>query len=269
MFPVGDHNVTFSVSSLNSNKKTVCDPVMGDDDRLYCKPELPPAYTADIVPLASILTPNQFEAQLLTGLRIDTLQDAIQVCNALHARGPHTVVISSLHLPGKHEFVTVLASTTVEQQQEGVIRSTDTKEVERANSTTSSTKSTVYMLQVPRLHAYFTGTGDLFSALLLGYLYKHPHNLKLALENTIAALQTVLRDTAQHAAASNDVGNSSKSDEKTGSDWDSRSAAVCRARELRLIQNQDAFVQPDVQWTAVEVAPTPLQDVSDTGKQAL
>ena len=37
----------------------VCDPVLGDDGKLYVPRELVPVYLAEIVPLATLLTPNQ------------------------------------------------------------------------------------------------------------------------------------------------------------------------------------------------------------------
>lgn len=38
------------------------------------------------------MTPNQFEAEQLTGLTIASEEDALQACRLLHERGPHTVV---------------------------------------------------------------------------------------------------------------------------------------------------------------------------------
>ncbi|KAL9689730.1 hypothetical protein QQ045_010119 [Rhodiola kirilowii] len=49
---------------------TVCDPVMGDEGKLYVPPELVSVYREMVVPVASMLTPNQFEAEQLTGLRL-------------------------------------------------------------------------------------------------------------------------------------------------------------------------------------------------------
>lgn len=37
----------------------VCDPVMGDEGKLYVAPELVQAYKERIMPLASVLVPNQ------------------------------------------------------------------------------------------------------------------------------------------------------------------------------------------------------------------
>ena len=41
----------------------VCDPVMGDNGKMYVPAELLPLYREHIVPLADIITPNQFEAE--------------------------------------------------------------------------------------------------------------------------------------------------------------------------------------------------------------
>jgi pyridoxine kinase len=42
---------------------------MGDEGKLYVPEELVHVYREKVVPLASMLTPNQFEAEKLTGLR--------------------------------------------------------------------------------------------------------------------------------------------------------------------------------------------------------
>lgn len=41
----------------------VCDPVMGDNGEMYVPKELKEIYKKEIVPLADILTPNQFELE--------------------------------------------------------------------------------------------------------------------------------------------------------------------------------------------------------------
>jgi pyridoxine kinase len=68
---------------------------MGDHGKLYVKPELVPCYKEDIVRLASIMTPNQFEAEQLVGQCITTEEDALAACQTLHDRGPSTVVRAS------------------------------------------------------------------------------------------------------------------------------------------------------------------------------
>ncbi len=77
---------------------------MGDEGRLYVPPDMVPIYRETIVPLASMITPNQFEAEKLLGMTIATEQEAIQACQALHDKGPHTVV--SYRLCRAHEVLT-------------------------------------------------------------------------------------------------------------------------------------------------------------------
>jgi pyridoxine kinase len=77
----------------------VCDPVMGDAGRLYVGPELPPCYRDEIVGLASVMTPNQFEMEQLVGHKVVTEEDAVSACQTLHARGPSTVVSSMSQEP--------------------------------------------------------------------------------------------------------------------------------------------------------------------------
>ena len=71
--------------------------------------------------------------------------------------------------------------------------------------------------------------------MLLAWLHRHPRNLKSAVEKAVAGLQTVLCDTVEHSQGA--VGE--------------RNAKVCAARELRLVQNQDAFVAPNVVYEAI------------------
>ena len=76
----------------NTSFSVVCDPVMGDEGRLYLPPDMVPLFRDALLPLANVLTPNCFEAELLTGLTITDDASAVAACDALHERGPHTVV---------------------------------------------------------------------------------------------------------------------------------------------------------------------------------
>lgn len=78
--------------------------------------------------------------------------------------------------------------------------------------------------------------GDLFAALLLGWLQRRPGELKVALEAAVAGLQAVLRDTVEQC-----------SEAATTTD---RTATVCAARELRLVQNQAAILRPEHLYAA-------------------
>lgn len=88
----------------------VCDPVMGDDGEMYVPQELLPVFKNEIVPLADILTPNQFEAEILTGEKINSIEDALKVIKIFHDQGIKTIALSSTEL-GNSEFLLAIASS--------------------------------------------------------------------------------------------------------------------------------------------------------------
>lgn len=78
-----------------------CDPVMGDVGRgVFVRPELPALIAALAIPAADIVTPNQFELELLTGQSVETLEQALAAARVLRGRlrpgGPGIVVVTSL-----------------------------------------------------------------------------------------------------------------------------------------------------------------------------
>ena len=68
------------------------DSALGEGGRMYVSKGLLGVYRDLIVPLATVITPNQYEAELLSGRTIKTQQDAVEVCRDLRKRGPTTVV---------------------------------------------------------------------------------------------------------------------------------------------------------------------------------
>lgn len=70
----------------------LCDPVMGDDGKLYLPKEMVEAYRSEIVPLAQILVPNLSEVEFLLEREIHDLEMLDAACSELHAMGPSTVV---------------------------------------------------------------------------------------------------------------------------------------------------------------------------------
>ncbi|XP_044740537.1 pyridoxal kinase [Chrysoperla carnea] len=160
------------LKTINPNLIYVCDPVMGDNGEMYVPKELLPIYRDEIISLADILTPNQYEAELLTGIKIKSINDAWKAIDEFHVKGVKTVAISSTNL-GTDEYFLGLCSSVIYG------------------------KPTKVTIKIKKLPANFTGTGDVFAALFLAWMYKTENNLKVTLENTIATLQGVLRNTLQ------------------------------------------------------------------------
>ncbi len=64
------------IKRANPKAVFVCDPVLGDDGRIYVSEELADAMLNGLVPHADWLAPNAFELGVMTGRAIETLEDA-------------------------------------------------------------------------------------------------------------------------------------------------------------------------------------------------
>jgi pyridoxine kinase len=85
------------VRSLNPRALYCCDPVIGDVGRgIFVRPGIPEFMRDQAVPVADIITPNQFELEFLAGRTITTISDAVAAVDAIRARGPKTVMVTSL-----------------------------------------------------------------------------------------------------------------------------------------------------------------------------
>ncbi|KAJ0042953.1 hypothetical protein Pint_18643 [Pistacia integerrima] len=198
--------VVEKLRSVNPKVTYVCDPVMGDEGKLYVPPELVSVYREKVVPVASMLTPNQFEAEQLTGLRIVSEADGREACKILHAAGPPKVVITSINIDGN---LLLIGSHQKEKGQ----------------------SSEQFKILIPKIPAYFTGTGDLVTALLLGWSNKYPDNLDKAAELAVSTLQALLQRTVNDYLS-------------TG--FDPQTSSL----EIRLIQSQDDIRNPQVKFKA-------------------
>ena len=66
----------------------ILDPVLGDSDNLYVKPQIAESLQAELLPLADIITPNRFELGFLAGYVINDLDSAIDASQTLMAMHP-------------------------------------------------------------------------------------------------------------------------------------------------------------------------------------
>jgi pyridoxine kinase len=76
-----------------------CDPVLGDRDRgLFVQADIPPLVRDRLCRLADIITPNHIEFEWLCGAQATTTDQVIAQAQALLARGPSTIVVTSAEL---------------------------------------------------------------------------------------------------------------------------------------------------------------------------
>lgn len=154
------------------------DPVMGDDGKLYVSENVIPVYK-DILRRGGVtlITPNAFEAEILCDKRVvlnskDSIKQALEILH--NEYGVEHVVLSSCSLGDK--LVTV-----------------------------GSTKGkSPFCFEYEALDSYFTGTGDLFAALMVDEFKEcqgEEYPLKAGVANALGTVNSVLIKTMEHKIA--------------------------------------------------------------------
>ena len=150
----------------------VCDPVLGDYGEFYVPQNLVEVYKEKLLPIADVLTPNQFEVEQLTGIKVDSLKTAKTACTALHAMGPKLVFVTSCVFSADGDEEPQTISIVASKRLQGGV-------------------DEQWILEVPMIPGRYTGTGDLCAALLLAHTAKFPNDLANAMElvgNTMYAV---------------------------------------------------------------------------------
>lgn len=155
------------VKARNPDAVYCCDPVMGDVGRgFFVRPGIPELMRDTVVPAAQIVTPNQFELEFLTGSSTASLPEVLAAADALRARGPETVLITSVvHDEASPDTIDMVAVT----------------------------EAGAWTVTTPLLPQVFTGAGDITAAIFLANLLRT--DVPTALGRTAAVVYGVLRAT--------------------------------------------------------------------------
>nr|AGU68093.1 pyridoxal kinase [Angomonas deanei] len=148
----------------------LCDPVLGDDGRMYCKEEVIDAYKS-ILSLADICTPNFYEAFLLSGVEVKDLPSAIEAAEWFHSQGTKMVVVKSFPDAADAGRLRFLVSDN---------RGADKKK---------------YTGTVPFHEGRYTGTGDVFAASLLAFFHQCDGDIKRACGLAMGVVQDLILST--------------------------------------------------------------------------
>ncbi len=132
-------DAALGVKALNPRALWCCDPVMGDNGRVYARPGVVEFLRDRAAPEADILTPNLFELELLTGAPASSLEAAAGAMRALALRGARAVVVTSFDRETPADALDTLALDA----------------------------TGLWRVRVSRAGRSFEGAGDLFSALFL------------------------------------------------------------------------------------------------------
>ncbi|KAM0724240.1 hypothetical protein Q7P37_000122 [Cladosporium fusiforme] len=236
----------------------VLDPVMGDNGRIYVAEDTVPVYK-DLLREADLILPNQFEAELLSDVRITDLNSMHAAIEALHSKHqtPH-VLVTSIQLPPS-------TSSTPSSAEQDL---SETAKLSVIGSTrTSDNKPRLFRITVPSLPIFFSGTGDMFAALMVSRLRQAaaeanlldtrswlsgdevaPKDLPLAkaAEKVLASMHAVLKDTATRYGAEasalengKSVGGSSEEEIETA-----RHLKLTKAAEVRVVRGAKWLREP-------------------------
>src|SRR6476659_9044399 len=145
-----------------------CDPVMGDVGRgMFVRPGIPEFMRDVVVPRADVVTPNHFELDFLAGRTTTTLAQVLEAVDAVRARGPRDVLVTSV----LHDEVPAGSLDLVAVSDEGA-----------------------WAVTTPLLPLSPNGCGDVTAALYLAFFHDTASTEK-ALASTASSVFAVLEAT--------------------------------------------------------------------------
>ena len=159
------------VKAQNSKAIYVCDPVMGDPEKgCILADGITEQLINNVMPIADVIVPNQFELSQFTQMSICNLEEAKLACQKARSLGPKIVLVKHLHSIADDTFTMMLA-----------------------------TESGCYISQRPQLDfdKQPVGVGDLISALFTGSLLNGMSPVE-AFEHATNACFGVLNTTKEH-----------------------------------------------------------------------
>jgi pyridoxine kinase len=157
-----------AVKAANPAALYACDPVMGNaKSGCFVAPAIPDLLRDRVVPVADIITPNQFELGFLTGTEPSDLESTLAAVDAARALGPRVVLVTSVERPDRDpDTIEMLAV-----DDEGA-----------------------WIVETPRLPMKANGSGDVTAALFTAH-YGRTRDAVDALARTVSSVFDLLRTT--------------------------------------------------------------------------
>lgn len=185
------------VKKANPDAVYACDPVMGNaKSGCFVAPAIPELLRERVVPVADILTPNQFELGFLTGTEPGSIDSTLESADLVRARGPRTVLVTSVERPD---------------------REPDTIEMMVVDD------GGAWIVQTPLIPMKANGSGDVTAALFTAH-YRRSGDAADALARTASSVFDLLSNTYESGS-----------------------------RELRLVESQEAYAHPRLQFAVRQV----------------
>lgn len=99
----GEHilSIVKQVKALNPKAKYFCDPVMGHPEKgCIVAPGVAEYHTQVLLPASDIVAPNLLELEILSGVKVHSVTEAVQAARMLIAKGPQVVLVKHLAQAG-------------------------------------------------------------------------------------------------------------------------------------------------------------------------
>ncbi|MBC9957926.1 pyridoxal kinase PdxY [Yimella sp. cx-51] len=154
------------VKAANPKAIYCADPVMGDVGRgFFVRPGIPEFMRDQVVPAADVITPNQFELEFLTGRTIASVKDVLDAAQDIRARGPETVLVTSVQTD----------ETPADSVQLAVVNGEG-----------------AWIVTTPLLPMYVVGAGDATTAIFLAHLLTEsaPEALAATADSVFGIMET-------------------------------------------------------------------------------
>ena len=156
------------VKAANPDAVYACDPVMGNAaSGCFVAPAIPVLLRERVVPVADIITPNQFELGFLTGTEPGDLRSTLASVDAARAMGPSTVLVTSVQRPDR-------PAGTIEML--------------------AADDDGAWIVQTPHLPLKANGSGDVTAALFTAH-YRATGDAATALARTASSVFDLLERT--------------------------------------------------------------------------
>jgi len=156
------------VKAANPNALYACDPVMGNaKSGCFVAPAIPVLLREKVVPVADIITPNQFELGFLTETDPDTLESTLASADLARAMGPRTILVTSVERPDREEGTIEMLAVD---------------------------DNGAWIVQTPHLPMKANGSGDVTAALFTAH-YVETSSAQIALERTASSVYDLLKAT--------------------------------------------------------------------------
>ncbi|WP_284230380.1 pyridoxal kinase PdxY [Arenivirga flava] len=156
------------VKAANPSAIYACDPVMGNArSGCFVAPAIPALLRERVVPAADLITPNQFELGELTGTRPDTIESTLEAVALIRAKGPSSVLVTSVERPDRDEDTIEMLAVTAEGS---------------------------WIVQTPRLPFKANGSGDVTAALFTAH-YRRTGDAAEALARATSSVYDLLERT--------------------------------------------------------------------------